>query len=111
MKMPKKWERGDPIYTYAAFEDAVKAKRMMFVARFFKGRATSAVMVANMSYSVVTRLIQHGSINLAVQSEEYRQWLRDELLGVPADRGLLLPRWENSLYDEDDYEIVEEEAS
>ncbi len=110
MRPPKKWKRGERIYTYEAFENAVQAKRVMFVNRHFRDRPVNAVVVANMSYSVVTSLIRGISISLAVQSEEYREWLRDELLGVPADRGLCLPRWESSLYDEhDDYEIVEEE--
>ncbi len=90
-RMPSKWERSDPIWTYPDFETALSAKRMMYVSGFFRNRPTSAVVVANMSYRLVTRLIWAGRINLAVQSEEYRDWLRDELLGPQPEMRLLGP--------------------
>ena len=81
MRQPKKWKRDHPILTYPDFETCVRAKSMIFVMGFFRERPTSAVVVANMSYSLVTWLILHARLNIAVQTEEYRDWLRDELLG------------------------------
>ena len=90
MKMPKKWERGEMVRSYREFEISVRAKRMLYVKGFFHGRPTSAVVVANMSYSLVTALIVGGNINLASQCEGYREWLREELLGPEPEAFLRL---------------------
>ncbi len=91
MKAPPKWEPGgDMITTYGDFEAAVRAKRVLYVTGFFKRsspvhvrsqeRAVSAVMVGNMSYMMVTQLIMSGKIRRAQQTEEYTDWLREEML-------------------------------
>ena len=81
MKQPKKWGIGPMVVTYGAFEHAVHNNRMLFVMGFFKGRPTSSKVVGNMSYLLVTHLIRQGRINHAIQTEEYRDWLRAQLLG------------------------------
>ena len=58
----------------ASFPTAIRSRPTV-------SRATSGTVVANMSYAKVTRLIQSGHIHVAVQSEGYRDWLRDALLG------------------------------
>lgn len=80
--MPTKWERADSIWTYPEFDRHWRREGLvMFVDGLFKGRAVSGRVVANMSYALVTYLIMQGRIHLAQQTEEYRGWLRDELLG------------------------------
>lgn len=81
MKRPSKWEPGPGIYNYPDFERAVESGCLMFVLGRFKGRPVSGKVVANLSYSLVTSLIGRVRISVAVQTEDYRDWLRDELLG------------------------------
>ncbi len=57
--------RGDTVSTIEQFDRALKEKRTVYVDRFFKGRPTSIVFVANMSYSLVTRLIRYERIRIA----------------------------------------------
>ena len=92
MRAPPKWEPGgDMITTYGDFEDAVRAKRVVYVEGFFtrsspthvrsRERAVSAVVVGNMSYMLVTQLIQGGKIRRARQTVEYHEWISGEILG------------------------------
>ena len=78
-----KYEQGDQITTYGAFEAAARTGAMVYASYWFRRRPVSAKMVENMSYRLVTRMIVSGQLRHAVQTEEYREWLRDELLGAP----------------------------
>ena len=77
----RKWSRGDTITTCIGVDGACRARRGVFVDGLFRGRPVGIVVVGNMSYNLVTRLVMGCRIKLAVQSEEYREWLREELLG------------------------------
>ncbi len=104
MKQPKKWAQ-DPegkVYSLPEFERAREARRMVFVAGLFRGGPVSVELVAHMSHALVMRLIYEVRITLAVQSEEYRDWLRAELLGE--DRQPVCDEWVEA-----DYEIVDDE--
>ena len=46
-----------------------KSAKWVLVDRFFKGRPTSAVFVANMSYSLVTWLLSNGRIWIMKREE------------------------------------------
>jgi hypothetical protein len=82
MKPPKKWKPGDErIITFMAFEDAVKAGRMLFVRQNFQSKPVSARFVFRMSYQMVAHLIYNQSMTFAVHTDEYRDWLRKEMLG------------------------------
>ena len=61
MKKTTKWVK-DFQPTREEFDAAVRLKAVVVVDRFFRGRPTSAVFVANMSYSLVTWLLNNGSI-------------------------------------------------
>lgn len=56
---------GETILSREHFDRALRAKRTVYVRRFFKGRPTSIVFVANMSYSLVCHLVRTRAIRIA----------------------------------------------
>ena len=82
MKPPKKWMPGtERILTYGAFENAVKGSRVVFVERRFQSRPRAAMFIGQMPYLTVVDFIRHGSMTLAIQTDEYQEWVRSEVLG------------------------------
>jgi len=83
MTPPKKWQPSNQqVLTYGDFEDLAKGGRVFFVSRMFNGQPRSGYYLLNMSYGVVTMLIQTGRIFLAEMSPKYEEWLRKEMMGA-----------------------------
>lgn len=114
MVKPHRWVPDQGVYCYGDFDTAVIAGRTLYVKGFFRDRPVHSRFVANMSYALVTQLINRACIRLAVQSPEYREWLRERVMrGRMSEKRLAELRAELIGSDPDewidaDYEIVDE---
>jgi hypothetical protein len=80
---PRKWERGSHM-SLLSFDDALSRGAMFWYQRRGKrGRAVDSGYVGSWGYRYIRHLVFSGELCLARQREEYRDWLRRELLGEP----------------------------
>lgn len=76
MSRPKKWAPGRPIRTVRALEKAAHTPGTMFWVRYGWSyeRVHHPTWVRNWNYSIVIRMLENGSLRLAVVTPEYRAW-------------------------------------
>jgi hypothetical protein len=80
-----KWQRsGQRIRCISDFQKAVAEGAVVYVAYRFRGRPITIKWVANMSFGQVMRMIDAASIELAMPTARYMNWLRGNPEGEQA---------------------------
>lgn len=72
---PRKWEKGEPIGSFQALDEAIAKKWMLWQG----DRPVHAAWIGNQPYGYLKHALNRGLISRAYVTIEYNQWLQREL--------------------------------